>query len=220
MTTHAIPTINVNLKQCTCNEESGRLKRLGDTHVFDCPAAPLLLSCPIPRSVTFEVRLEECIGALLTAPSPAPVPYCPLPEHHRYCPARPVKATVDVSGNTWAEIKVLNVERHDGQHLTNELVNTCGERLALVKALVTADSPTTEFYAKAPALWQQRDAVYAALADMARAEQDACDAQQRVDEAFPFDRYRRNAPDHRAERPSVSRLSAYVEHLIEQVGVL
>jgi hypothetical protein len=66
----------------------------------------------------------------------------------------------------------------------------------------------------------QRDEVYASLADLAQLEQGACNAQQRVDDAFPFERYNRNYADHRAERPSVGRLAAYVEHLIASVNTL
>jgi len=47
-----IPTINVNLKPCACNA--------GLAAITTCVGAPVLIPCPIPRSVVFNAALGEC----------------------------------------------------------------------------------------------------------------------------------------------------------------
>lgn len=184
--------------------------------VARCYGAPVFIPCPVPRSVTFEVVLTtECL--CLKTPRAS--------GHRADCPARPVRVSCSISGRTWEDSAVEFVERADGEcigPMLDRVDTLVRDRWALIKALVLGSNSLHGPITDLPGfkLLAQRDAVFAALADMARAEQDACNAQQRVDEAFPFDRYRRNDPDHRSERPSIGRLAAYVEHLIRSVGGL
>jgi hypothetical protein len=92
-----------------------------------------------------------------------------------------------------------------------------------VKALVLGES-----YGNQPAtmrvrieVFEQRDAVYVALADMAQHEDGAAEAQNRAAAAFNMKTFPPNY--HRSDaslRPSAGMLERYVEHLIEQVGAL
>lgn len=203
------PTVNVNLKSCSC--EPGTAKEW-----TECSAAPVLIPCPIPRSVTFEVQVRDCghkEGHPITCPWP--VGYV-------------VKVSCSISGETWEESEVADVEKRGDQWLDQfeegAALRICRERWALVKALLLHHgevSGHTVFTPESLPLLQQRDAVFSALSDMARAEEAAMAAQQRVDEAFPSDRYARQGDtDHRAVWPSVNRLARYVERLVEQVGVM
>lgn len=54
------PTINVNLKPCDCFRQHVVGMQHLHAHSDDCHGAPTLIPCPLPRSVTFEVRLGEC----------------------------------------------------------------------------------------------------------------------------------------------------------------
>jgi hypothetical protein len=93
-------TINVNLEKCDCGHaawvERGHISYQHDAH---CPAVPIPLSCPIPRSVTLTVVLS-------------PGCYCERlgigadPHHVPNCPARPIRVSCSISGATWAESDV------------------------------------------------------------------------------------------------------------------
>lgn len=208
------PTINVNIAVCHCGP---------DPHCTH-HNKPLHLPCPIPRSVTFVV-LGKCACATTPGPMLLPRTVGLVEEAHgRDCPARPVKVSCSISGATWEESHISAWETEDGIGLnTTEEARAADERWALVKALVLEQD---EEWRKDPRsegwnLQPQRDAVYAALADMARAEEAALKAQKMADDAFSSARYAKvGDSDHRAAPPSVNRLRRYVEHLIEQVGVL
>lgn len=210
--------INVNLEPCPISTSH--------THGPDslCIGRPVLIPCPVPRTVTFEVQLGECAGCGSPGES--------LAGHDAMCPARSVRVSCSIGGDgTWVGSEVFtadNSDRHDGlfpAHLRIDVVlAACRERWALVKALVTGkpfipnnwDGP-----ASVMALFTQRDAVFAALAAMARAEMAALRAQYRADEAFPSARFAKPGDaDHRALGPSVNRLARFVEYLVEKVGVL
>jgi hypothetical protein len=96
----------------------------------------------------------------------------------------------------------------------------CRERWALVVALVTGGVPTTECMG---VLCAQRDATFAALADMARAEAQAWQAAKRLLGAIPrvqvLDGMRVPKPnDPECTTASESWLAACVARLIAQVG--
>jgi len=219
-----VSDVNVNLKACPCPSLHRRTREELIHGPEGCPASPVLIPCHIPRSVTFEVALGECAFPNMCGAT--------CEGHHPDCPARPSKVACSISGKTWEESEVdgASIEiRGVGSpsHLrTDDAVRLFRDRWALIKALVLGGSKVREVpesFRVVPAVSEmmvQRSAVYAALADMARAEEAALQAQLRVDEAFPFFRFRRNDADHREERPSIGRLGVYVEHLIEQVGVL
>ena len=221
------PTINVNRTPCDCwkNREPG-------THQPKCAAKPVLIPLPLEpwRSVTFEVRLGEC---------DYPRDACRF-GHLNDCPASPIRVTCSIRGKTWAETRVSDAERADGPGQPNfteaehmRAVALCDDRWALVKALVLgtwrsvnlnawqAGAMTAEAWARVAALVAQRDTVFAALADLARAEQAASDAQDRAHAAIGDDL--RLKPHHNieaADRPSAYMLDRYVARLIEQVGTL
>lgn len=208
------PTINVNLKPhlMSCHN------RTPERHTFGCPGTPVLIPCPIPRSVTFTVRLGEC-----NCPSQARGVSALWPSGHApQCPARPLRVTCSISGKTWEESEVVEVEKRGDQWLDqfeeNAALRICRERWALVKMLVLGMGILSE---RTRELQVQRDAVYASIADMARAEDAVWQAQERacrsVDSAFIPDNFM-NAEPH--SRPSASILERYVERLIEQIGVL
>jgi hypothetical protein len=106
------------------------------------------------------------------------------------------------------------------------MLRACRERWALVVALVAGDTEivahTHEQRALLARLYPQRDAVFSALADMARAEKVVFDRQEEAIKAmdeplFLPDNFMRAEPNARA---SASILERYVERLIERVGVL
>lgn len=198
------PAINVNLTYCAMCRDGDH----SSEQTAQCYGAPVLVCCPIPRSVTFSVALGRCICEQA---------------HSKVCPVRPAKVSCSITGETWEESEVTGVElespyakERTAQGVIDTFGQICRARWTLVKMLLLNGLPSDTHGDLVP----QRDTVFAALADMARAEQDACNAQQGVDEAFPFDHYRRNDPDHCSERPSVGRFAAYVEYLIRHVGAL
>jgi hypothetical protein len=213
---HFIPTINVNHYVCKCAASVD-----GGEHHKACPGKPIPLPCPIPRSVTFTVTLGECECA---ARYNASRPELPL-GHLLQCPARPIRVACSIGGKTWEDSHVTDAEAPGIHGRTSELIQRAGERWEIIfKALVLGVRPDYDIgHWTGPMLplFEQRDAVFAALADMARAETAAMQAQQKVDEAFPYHRFHRvGGGDHRATPPSHARLEAYVEFLIEQVEVL
>lgn len=191
------------------------------------PGAPVLIPCPLPRSVTFTVRLGECLKAC----SPRGF----TPGHISGCPGQLIRVSGSISGKTWEESEVTDLDvpgRLAGTNAGADLWRAFRERWALVKALVLGH--TAWDYTMSPAkaiplatitaMLAQRDAVYAALADMALAERAAEPAHAAIDELLPASLQCRNGlnrlspPPH--ARPSATWLAAYIEHLIEQVGVL
>lgn len=198
-----IPTLNVNLR-CVPHEEG----KIGG-------GVPVLIPCPPPRTVEMTVRLGECND----------MPSCGLREHHTHCPARPIRVTCTIGGDTWEESEVTGIAPMDGPSGDPVgLLLRCRERWAQIKALATGKAWTSVegFTALPRNLFEQRDAKFAALTKLVLAEQAAIVAQAECDAAFPIDTYVKvPAPDHRAEpHPSAVRLAAFVSHLIATVGAL
>lgn len=199
------PTLNVNLNPCTCHPD--RLE-----HHPRCSGVPVPIPCPVQRSVTFTVVLGECTcGHAIGAPL-----------HMSDCPARHVRVSFSITG-TWADSEVTDLEIHatprDAYLAREALVSACRDLWGILKALVLGESSSNVqrlLRARELDLFDQRDTVFAALADLARAEEDALQAQQRFYEAcsivLPTER--------RDERPSTGRLAAFVDYLVEQVGAL
>lgn len=214
---HVTPTININLEQCTrgrCGPDPfGTFRHDSDT----CAATPVLIPLPLDafRSVTFTVRLGECIcpanggvGAASWNPPPECVPSCP---------ARPIRVTCSISGTTWesseaSEVTDIDIPEHlISADVIDPIANACGARWALVKALVLGLS-TTPALSHHPELVAQRDAVYAAIAGMALA--DAARTQAWI--ALPLELRKGPGPTSLAGEV----LERYVARLIEQVGIL
>jgi hypothetical protein len=215
---HVTPTVNVNL-YTYCGD---------GIHCRHAGHGSVPIPCPIPRSVTFTVRLGECTCQHVREIRGG--------RHADDRPARPIRVACSISGKTWegSEVDGL-IEPHRlafgiapiDDEVIERLTEIARERWALVKALLTGGIYTLSARFPPDAvdaihrLHMQRDAVYSALADMARAEEAAVAAQHRCDEALGV--FPHIGPDHRTlpqERPSAARAAAYVERLIEQVSVL
>lgn len=229
-----IPTINVNLTKCSCGEARVRALHgaIPEAHLPTCSAFPVLIPCPIQRSVTFEVALGECICPM--GPPPRKESWMDDIGHALECPARPIKVACSISG-TWEASEARDAMRVGAMgreyHIpTDDKIQAAvRERWALVKALVLGArierDPLPSFSSAdsdkaVAALFAQRDAVFSALADMARAEEQVWTAQERacrtMEATFIPDNFMNEEPH---SRPSASILERYVERLIEQVGV-
>lgn len=202
-------SINVNLTKCTCNHPSVK----PDMHFAECPSRPVLIPCRIPRSVTFTVTLGMC---------DYPRDACRF-GHLDGCRARPIRVACSIGGKTWEESHINDCEvagEGIGLNTTAEHL-IAQERWALVKALVLRNENAAQLNTHGLALSKQRDAVFAALADMARMERAYYDAAQAIHKALPgiyvSSDMQACDPD---EAPSARWLSSYVEGLIEQVGVV
>lgn len=208
-----VPTINVNLKPCSPACLVPSWARPGTPpHATGCPGTPVLIPCPIPRTVEMTVRLAECtcgerhgwIG----------------PGHFDDCPARPIRITCSIGGETWEGSEVVSCEASiPGDHYPARMMDPCRERWTLVKALVLGQrasdytgwcGPSLRSFA---ALFAQRDAVFAALADMAQYETKHAARKAELPEGI-----RPVRPDVAPE--SHEALWRYVQRLVEQVGVL
>ena len=246
---HAVPTINVNLKPCDCGADSlNAARRAGNPnpvdalpHMITCAAAPVLIHCPIPRSVTFEVALGKCTK-LCADPSLRGVTL--EGGHLTGCAAKPIRVTCSISGKTWAKSEVddcepvIGVIQPDGgvssgggdfRDAAQEqaTLRACRERWALVKAVVTGQNPdageregllVTAYY---NGMLGTRDQVFAALCEMTRAENAALSALGAVMKATGWKGIHFSDPQHRDDmRPSAFLLTRYVDHLVEQVGML
>lgn len=211
-----IQTINVNLRPCNC--DSPPHKPGGIQHLYGCASAPFLIPCPIPRSVTFFVALGECD--------------CPPPlghgayGHSPNCPARPVRVSCSISGNTWEESHPVEFEMEPSGISPNDtLRDACRARWALVKALVLGEDSGPWMLSEAWAekwdivapLFAQRDAVFSVLTDMARAEEAQKAASARVTTAI----YGAPRAIRLFSEPEYQELlGRYVGRLIEQVEVM
>lgn len=224
--TTPVPTVNVNLAPCDAVRRPGW--SCPHTH---CAAKPIPLPCPIPRSAVFFVALGPCL--------------CPLDTrtnnivggvHGPDCAhARPIRVACSIGGDgTWAgsEVveanvveldsigRILDAQDDGAKGLSARLVAACRSRWEIVKALVTNAFPSSV----RGDLVDQRDAVYAALADMARAEDAAYESEVAWGIAMGHpakDDVRHPDPGFDANvLPSRRRLSAYVARIIAQVGVL
>jgi hypothetical protein len=209
------PTINVNLDTCA------RFEHCEDGyHDPVCPKSkPVLIPCPIPRTVEFQVTLGECT-------------VCPPNRegvgHFASCAAYPVKVVCSIYGKTWAESEVNDMECHRGTHDAHvcateglDVLQVARARWALVKALVLGHTDLSALLTgpKALELLAQRNAVFAALAGMARAEEAAYTAQAHLAEHLgaTVERFHARTSE---MRPSAAWSCLYVESLIEQVGIL
>ena len=231
-------TINVNLRQCVCFGNYANIGATPETvkpveHNEPCrDGSPVLIPLPLDvfRSATFTVALGECMGIRPGGClSEASREWFKFAERHRQeCPARPVQVECSITSpdGTWEKSEVTQVERLGGwalQQEEREAMRICRDRLALVKALVLGRpqvQPDGKWLDAPTDLFTQRDAVYAALADMARAEDAAIQAQRTASgliQAFDPERTHRGDP---GLRPSAGFLDRYVERLIEQVGAL
>lgn len=214
--------VNVNLRRCDCGA--------GERHAPNCPGEPVLLRLPLEswRSVTLMVRLGEC-----TAGCAAPGAARALKErgesHHAWCPARPIRVSCSISGKDWASSEVAEVEvepRSDGYPWRQIDIDTMSQiarwRWALVTVLVLGFDVREPSAPMVPTqLSSQRDAVYTALCEMARADIVACETRERINALLqrpapsPF---RQILREPEAQAPDA--LAAYVERLIGQVGAL
>lgn len=180
-----VTLVNVNLVPCNRDIHPGETP---EQHEARCPAKPINVPCPIPRSVTFTVRLGECDARH----RPGRCFYHDFEtgkdadqEHHPKCPARPISVTCFISGKTWAESDVLDAEIPRGENgslftaFPDDLA-PLRARWALVKVLVlgynawdyTMSKATAVPLSTIAAMLDQRDAVFAAIADKARAEEE------------------------------------------------
>ena len=213
---HITPTINVSLPSAP---------RING---FQHPPAggPVPIPCPIPRSATFTVRLGEC-----DCPMSGSARGWKVPEnfiHAAQCPSRPIRVSCSISGRTWEESEVTDVidaDRNTDIGWSSDekarVMAACGARWALVKALVLNQSigPAYTMVDGIRPLAIHRDAMYAALAKLERADAAAREAHQEAFKALD-----KAAVAYSTMTPVGSRaadmFAAYVERLIEQVCVL
>lgn len=215
-----IPSINVNIREQSCSPRCHFGLKFR-THNNGCPRSPILLPCRLPPSFAIDVVLS-------------PGCYCERlgigaePRHVPNCPSRPIRVACEISGSAWEDSDISDVEPVQGQDFPDANKSDASavafgharERWALLKALITGGRPalsTDPSYR----LTEQRDAMYAAIADMARAEDAASEAQDRAHVALGDDL--RLKPHHNIEapdRPSTYMLERYVERVIELVGEL
>lgn len=213
--------INVNMMKC----HHSKGMENDPVHKHACLEQPLLIPCPIPPSVTFQVALGKCdcpgnFGMGKTRKEDI--------EHTRSCPARPVSVSCAISGSTWEESEVTDAwpEKNDGflcsTGETFPLVElACRDLWPLVKALVLGKHKGREEFAVANPgtpehLFAQRDAVYAALCKMAMHEEGLQNAWDEFPMVLRVDAHF-GPPE---KRSSEYVLESYVAHLIEQVGTL
>lgn len=219
------PTINVNQAQCveTCQAASYPTRE----HLTHCTARPVFIPCPVPRSFPCTVRLGKCWDSARQAILPMAKASCGLTSHHEQCPARPVKASCSIGGDgTWAGSEVVDIVTVGPTGKPREVIAVSHERWALVKALMLGKTPrltgTEATDIPVVALIEKRDAVFSALADLARLEQGVWEAQERAvmalgEPTFLPDNYQRAEPQQRA---STSILARFLERLIAQVGAM
>ena len=212
--------INVNLdRSCYCERFGVGAEQ---HHTKDCPGAPVPIHCPLPRSFVVEVEQGECKRD----------PFgCKNGHHASVCFAQTVRVSCSIDG-TWGGSEPVDFD-DGGATFTDvqlgEAEDACRERWALVKALVLGFTRVTlggVSRKEADALFTQRDAVFAALAKMARHEAAAYEAHAHFQDALGISRYDwtpvgyvtpEGAP---LEMPSACGMAAYVRHLLKQVEEL
>lgn len=217
----SMPTINVNVGATHAHPNTS------DPSFCDSDCASILIPLPLDRwrSVPFTVRIGDCAcprSIALRAPSNTEV-------HRNDCPARPIRVSCSISGKDWASSEVTEIAVTGGgrdREPTNEdmaaLHEACRDRWALVKALVLGFDVRDPRAPSVPtALSSQRDAVFAAIADMAKNEEAGLATKQRLCKACPeiFPKSGVTVPEPE-KRESAAFLAACVESLIEQVGAL
>lgn len=207
--------LNVNLQPCSC-VPMGAALRPGGQHHSTCPGAPVLIPCPIPRSVTFTVTLGECTcGGLIWRGTP------PAMRHRKVgCPALPIRVACSIGGKMWPDTYVDDAETPNLDALpTQAQMNAASAQRALVKALMLGQesAPMVFGYRQMADLLTQRDTVFAALANMARAEEALYGRQNDAMRAIDGSSLMVPEPDN---RPSAHTVARYVKRLISQVGAL
>lgn len=212
------PSININLTQC---------KSPAHGHPFHgayCFANPILIPCPIPRSVTLEIQLEHEPAVCSACDGSGEGQYdgtrCRLcrgrgTEVRREDDINSIRVSCSISGKTWEESWVSDVEVRGIPGRAVQFIGPCGERWGFIKSLMLGHS-LTDCPEPIHNMRAQRDAVFSALADMARAEETIETAQQSFFGAL----HGHGKTIVRIARPSHSLMETYVEHLIEQVGML
>lgn len=210
------PTINVNLKACnlSCSEvASPRFTTGPGGHHPACNASPILIHCALPHTVMFTVRLGKCACP--------PHMYSGPSERHvlNDCPARPICVSCSISGKTWEESEVVEVEIH-ASPLTvedrNRVSDACRDLWGGVKAMLLG-WPLSKVPGIPPGsahLMDQRDAVYAALTKIATAEKLTLQGFMDIDRVYT----------NHGRRPfrgvAAAELAAYGRHLIAQIRAL
>lgn len=221
----SIATINVNLKKCDCWKWH---EPLLPTHQPGCSATPILIPCPFPPSVTFNVVLGECMEADKALILPNAKMKCGITTHATSCPARPVKVAYSIFGKTWETTTPGDVEvfPNGRETVPADLLRVTHERFALVNALMMGRDPAepevpVTAAAGVLALFHQRDAFFSALAEVARMEQALYAAQQEAHAAGGNLKWEGPRVDGNPElRGSAAMLQAWVKKLIEQAGVM
>jgi hypothetical protein len=219
------PAINVNTTQCDClptgNHPTDNPADIEVRHSTQCASRPILIPCPIPRSVTFEVGLGGPCSCASFGIAHG--------KHAQGCKGAPVNVSCSISGETWEGSEVddasgspdLLEDDKAAVRTMAALEVACRARWEIVKALVTGY--TGDFARFAPgnaavvALRNQRDTVFAKLAKVRAHEDGLYDALgelpgeiagyagRPVDARFDF-----------AERA----LASYVASLVASVGTL
>lgn len=203
-------SINVNLGQCDCHAGINVGPSKGDCPLESCPGKPIPIPCPIPRSVTFTVTLGVCSETCRQ--------YMPNGQHTANCPGKPIRVSCDISGETWAGSEVRSIEPERGHGAEGpHLFAICRARWAGVQALVTGQHGCCAQHMP-DHLREQRDAVFAALADMARLHVARNSAANRAVKAAGLDYPYSEALDEDSEPALV--LEEYVDRLIRRVGTL
>lgn len=218
------PTVNVNLtRTCACGAVERRANPSG--HFDQCAAKPILIPCPIPPTFECTVALGMCSNTWRCVIG---MGRSDGVQHGAACPARPIRVACTIGGDgTWAGSNVTDIEPAtdaDGDDWGDAMWRACRGRWELVKALVlNTGCPAVSCITGATwlPLARQRDAMYSALAEMARAEEAAFKAQDKAMSALQDSLFLAPYHDELPEnRPSARMLERYVERLIEQVGVL
>lgn len=214
-----IPTINVNTKPCPSQKwhDSRDL-----TPVCRGECAPVLIPCPIQRSVTIEVALGECVCGHAAWVVRGNISI----QHDANCHARPIRVSCSIGGKTWAESEVTDIEPNtdpDGDDWGDAMWNACRARWKIVKALVTGRATTLEDVTSEPmstlhmnGMLAQRDAMFAALAELAQIERGHSDISDELDK-MEVEIY--GGHDHYPRvTQATRRLEYYVKHLIDQIA--
>lgn len=224
-----IPTINVNLRPCGCPVSDHEA-------VNHYPSCPIANPVPIPldlaqwRSVTFTVRLGECVCGGHIGRGPPAI----IDRRSVACPGLTTRVACSIRGKTWPEAEISDFMYVDGRDWANEeeadkALDQCIARWEIVKALVTGKDPRHDVAAHAihtlyreHRLFENRNAVFSEVAELDRLEQAAYLAQERGvkalgEPAFLPRNFIRAEPSQRA---SADLLARWAERMIEQVGVL
>lgn len=217
--------INVNQKPCECANH----KSFGLRHWEHCPGIPVLIPLPIHRSFTCTVVLGECwgVGPGRCVSEDSARRFKWATRHSERCPAHPIRVSCSISGKTWKDSEVKDVETRDETWHPSapryyRALSAARDLWALLKALVLGKPQAgPDGWLDAPTdLFIQRDAVFAAICEMARAEEAHNAAVQNLVKLCPG-RLGRTLGHLDPGLPGAGRyLERYVEHMIEQVGIL